>query len=676
MADLNLKEIQRQIDEIKKSLGQLGDNDFANKLMAQLSNLGKSFVAAGSKARIAKDHLAKLADIKISPELSNSLKNLGKKVGEVMAAQRLGLLGVGKELKNLGGGWSSVGNEFASAETSFKQFDKALKLLPESLRKTFDGKILEGIKKLGEDTAKAADQFNNLEASFMKRAAAAGQFSMMLEGMGSSIDNLGNTTLGYIGNLKALANESGLTIGQVAKFEDSLKELPDRLDTFSTKVAGPGGVGAKMSMFAARVRLAAGTGQSLSKVIQLQTQAFDNLGIKGEGALKFISNMSVAADKLGLPLRTVQEYTNSAADSFKFFGDNTKGVLEILGRFSDALKGSNIGPRAISQLVQGVTRNISQMTIAQRAFTSGMAGGVGGLRGAFKMSLALEKGDLGAVFQDVEKSLRRQFGRRIVGLEEAAATEGGARQYTKQLQLLTQGPNAIAQNERQAQLIIRALKQQDPGEFAKILKQEDKNLADKVDLGTKIQERHSSQFNSMINELELIKVSTSKTAAELAREVLPGRAERMKETREDAFPQAKGTSPRRSALQVFRSYSVATVSSTKKLKEFAKSLGTAIMALKKKIEPADEKQEPAKEGRGKEVPAATGRPKLGAVVPQAASITPGRRTTTEPQAPPAARQDTRELRLNITCETCGDAIAQKAIKNYADRRRKIDSGLL
>jgi len=76
MADLNLKEIQRQIDEIKKSLGQLGDNDSANKLMAQFSNLEKSFVAAGSKARIVKDRLVEIANVKMTPELSNFIKNL------------------------------------------------------------------------------------------------------------------------------------------------------------------------------------------------------------------------------------------------------------------------------------------------------------------------------------------------------------------------------------------------------------------------------------------------------------------------------------------------------------------------------------------------------------------------------------------------------------------------
>jgi hypothetical protein len=366
----------------------------------------------------------------------------------------------------------------------------------------------------------SADKAKAFESAILASAAANGEYGQLLSEVGDDFSNLEDKMVSMIDATLQVANASGLTTTEVSKMQAGLNKIQGAL---STNFDSLGGVNGKTSMFEATLRLATGSGIKFEEAVNDLDFAFQNYNTTGEKALTFIARMSEVSKDIGLPLKNVKDFTKSAGEGFKFFGDNSQSVLNILGKFGPALKESGLGPKAIQELTQNMIGNIGQLNTASRAFISSTSGGPGGLRGSAQIELLKTQGRLDEVQQMVEKSLRQQFGGKIVTLEDAAKSDSAAAQYEKQKQLLMSGPAKIASSEGEARAIIDAMAK---GKTASIVgkeetaKEGDKALTTFLDAGNQIQERNYNELVVHSNYLDTLVQLNSVNANKDIRKIL------------------------------------------------------------------------------------------------------------------------------------------------------------
>lgn len=388
----------------------------------------------------------------------------------------------------------------------------------------------------------SADKAKAFESAMRSSAAANGEYGQLLSEVGDDFSNLEDKMVSMIDATLQVANASGLTTTEVSKMQAELNKIQGAL---STNFDSLGGVNGRTSMFEATLRLATGSGIKFEEAVNDLDFAFQNYNTTGEKALTFIARMSEVSKDIGLPLKNVKDFTKSAGEGFKFFGDNSQSVLNILGKFGPALKESGLGPKAIQELTQNMIGNIGQLNTASRAFISSTSGGPGGLRGSAQIELLKTQGRLDEVQQMVEKSLRQQFGGKIVTLEDAAKSDSAAAQYEKQKQLLMSGPAKIASSEGEARAIIDAMAK---GKTASIVgkeetaKEGDEALTTFLDAGNQIQERNYNELVVQSNYLDTLVQLSSVNANKDIRKILgspfedQGRRDRFKtESAENQF---------------------------------------------------------------------------------------------------------------------------------------------
>lgn len=308
-------------------------------------------------------------------------------------------------------------------------------------------KVVDGLKKFGEPGAEAIDNVRGMEVAFLRSATAGGNLENAMNGVGESFESI-DAKMAQYGNMAAIVgNANNLTAGQTIQFMTALNRIPGALEQ---------NVG-KMNMMDAVLKVSAGTFRDSGQVIGMLEEYYKQLGVSGEDTLQIISRTTAAATAMRMPVELMDSFVKDAADTFKLFGNNTQGAIDIMARFGPALKDSGLGPEAIKEVVKGITQGIGQMNIAQKSFLSAQTGGKGGLAGGYQIDLLLKQGKIDEVYGKIEQSLRGIAGGRIVKLEDAAKDQGAAAQFTKQIQLLTSGPFKIAQNEAQAQRILEVL---------------------------------------------------------------------------------------------------------------------------------------------------------------------------------------------------------------------------
>jgi hypothetical protein len=249
------------------------------------------------------------------------------------------------------------------------------------------------------------------------------------------------------------------------------------------------------------MKIGTGTGVGFSRTLEDISFQYLELGTSGKEALDYTARLSASSQTLRMPMENIRSYAEGAARSFRYLGDNTQSAINIFERFAPTLQKSGLGVRAISDLIGGVTSNISQMGIAQKSFLSSQTGGPGGLQGGYQIELLMKQGKVDEVYKKVEDSLRKQFGGRIVTLEEAAKDNRAAGQFTKQVQLLTQGPTKIAGSEQEAYKILDVLAKGGP-EKAKPLTDQGGAFRSALETGDKLQERQVNILTQLENQTE------------------------------------------------------------------------------------------------------------------------------------------------------------------------------
>jgi hypothetical protein len=250
----------------------------------------------------------------------------------------------------------------------------------------------------------------------------------------------------------------------------------------------------------AAMKIAQGTGQDFKDVVNQLNTTFRDFGTIGEEPLQIIARISDASQNLRMPLDLVKSYVTGASSSFKMFGQNAQGAINILERFTPALAESGAGPEMIKDLVSGVTEGIRSMGIAEKAFLSAQTGGAKGLQGSYQIDLALKQGKVDEVYQKVEQNLRKQFGGRIVTLEEAAKDSRAAGQFTKQIQMLkSPALGGIAKSDAEAERLLDVFsKVKKPGEKVSI-KTPEESFKAAMSVGDKLQERQYNVLTQINN---------------------------------------------------------------------------------------------------------------------------------------------------------------------------------
>ncbi len=490
--------IQNKSSQAIDSLGGLQNK--ANQVTQTLQNLGSS----------ALQSLQHFEDFdKIS--LQNLTKNLARNQTELVnITSQIGLIGLSLRSNFKPEAFSVLGEaakeSTADIDETLESINKLLGFRPEKddpLSRTV--RTIENLIRLGDPT-------KQVEMGLIATSAASGELGDLLENVGEDLSGLTLKAEKYSRITYDLANASGLNQKQVSQYARQLMSIPGAMDTSIESFEK--GID-DLHLLDAAMKIGTGTGIGFTRVAEDLAFQYQELGTTGREALEYTTRLSSVSQQLRLPLEGIRSYAESAAKSFRFLGDNTQGTLDIFERFAPALQEGGLGARAINDIIGDVSSNISQLGLAQKAFLSSQTGGPGGLQGGYQIDLLLKQGKVDQVYQKVEESLRKQFGGRIVTLEEAASDSRAAGQFTKQVQLLTQGPTKIASSEQEAYrlLDVFAKGQKTTGEF----KSPTEAFESALKTGDALQERQTNILSKVLNEQERATQLASISAYNLTR---------------------------------------------------------------------------------------------------------------------------------------------------------------
>jgi hypothetical protein len=306
--------------------------------------------------------------------------------------------------------------------------------------------------------------------------------------------------------LKDANKDTNLGTQTLTGYWSTLGQIPNILNEMNVSLPGSS---KSLNILSASIQMATGSGRDYKGLIEDLKRSTIEFGLSTSQAFSFVAKISDLSNQLKAPLEDVRKNLMETATSFTKFADTgeasakqSAGIAEIMNRYGQALKNTGMTAQASLSLVSGMTKSITELTIAQKSFLSQQSGGPGGLRGAFSIENMLRKGETLKVFEMVRSQMKKQFGGNIVSLEEASKSEASATQLQKQILMLQQGPLAkLAKNDQEAYRILEAFKDMDKGKA--IPKELSKNLAvEQIDRGKKVQELSKTPLSELKTTLE------------------------------------------------------------------------------------------------------------------------------------------------------------------------------
>jgi hypothetical protein len=352
-----------------------------------------------------------------------------------------GLLPISTDLfKNLGEAGTKAG---ASIATSFASIKPIIDKLP-------------GLEKLAPNIDKwvsATDQIQSLRLGVIGSAAASGDLNNILERTGTDLGHLSDLTEYYNERIYDTAQASGLSTKTVAGYAANLRQIPGAL---VQNIENIDGMNNSMTMLDATIKIATAWQMDHAKVVDNLNYAYRNFGTTGKDALSFVSRMAALSQGLHMPMDILERSTKGVGNAFKFMGDNTQSAMSIMADFGPALMKSGIGPDAVGEIVESMTKGVGQLDIAHKAFISGASGGPGGLAGAFKIERMIEEGKMKEVMDMTMNAMKAQFGGKgAVTLEDVDKRPEMAGELLKQREFLKQF--GVAASDQQAYKILEAM---------------------------------------------------------------------------------------------------------------------------------------------------------------------------------------------------------------------------
>jgi hypothetical protein len=379
---------------------------------------------------------------------------------------------------------------------------------------SFPDSVIAGANNFFANAA-AAEKMQN---AFIGLAASTGTMNELFDENGLKLKNLSSLTATFTEMVNKSAAANGMDTKEVFGYASALGTIPGFMKSIITSGDG---AATQTDGLTTAMKLMSGSGKSMGVVTDELTKGFEDLANangkltsqqSAQKSAEFFATISNAAQTLGLRFTDVQKVMNDVAQTFKFTGDNTAAAANILGRYSGALQSTGLTSQAAAELTGDMIKQVSGLTVAQKAYISSQSGGPGGLQGAFKLEEMMREGKTDQVMEMIEKVMRKKMGGNIVSLKEAANDPAAVAQFMKQRTMLQSGIFGIGKNstDEQATHILEALKNKDTKSFAEM--SGSKGLDTVMEKGNEIQKENNNMFKNMVQSLQQISAATALTA--------------------------------------------------------------------------------------------------------------------------------------------------------------------
>lgn len=422
-------------------------------------------------------------------------------------------------LNTFGGQWKSISETFKNSGGALGGLIKQAESMANSFGRSLPDAAKTSVSALETfmgTMLRSADNTLKAQNALVQYAGKTGNLSALFAAAGPNLSNMNELISQQRIALLDSAQAVNLLPEEVEKYYDKLGSIPG---AFTASVTASDGVIARsggnmsktVSMLSATILTAIGSGRSYESVMQDLNTAFKNYGLTGESALKFSASMRKISDDNAISIDTVQSALSATANEFGRFaqaGDTasrmSQGLAENMDLYTDALKKAGMTGDAAANTYVKLGKNISDMSIAQKAFLSQQTGGPGGLQGAFQIEKMLKDGDIKGVMDKVRKQMLQMTGE-AVSIEEAANSPAAASRLTRQREILKQGPlGSMASNDQDASRILEAFSNMGKGKAPDT--DFSKTLGTTMDHGLDLQ-------GQSLTELQKINIATAKMAA-------------------------------------------------------------------------------------------------------------------------------------------------------------------
>lgn len=346
--------------------------------------------------------------------------------------------------------------------------------------------------------AASADSALNLQTGILQMAGATGNLGRMYQEAGGSLGNLNQVIMKQRALMDDVAQATGASTSQVAGF---YKMLGDAIPGATSKeITSTDNAGRSFNNLRAVMTLASGTGREVQAVINNLTTAWETYGLEGEEALQFTARMSELSNKFGVNLSYTEGFMKKNAEAFKMISDNADNAALSFNRMFEPLRQTGLSAKESADLIGRMTTQMSNLSIAQKAFISARTGGPGGIRGALGIEQMLRDGDVSGVMEKVQSSLKQQFGGKIYSLQEAQQSDFAASQFVKQRELLKSDAfGKLAGNDAEATRILEAFKK---GTTPTDLQDGRSLMNDTLAKGQDVQERSYTVLTKILGAVE------------------------------------------------------------------------------------------------------------------------------------------------------------------------------
>ncbi len=368
--------------------------------------------------------------------------------------------------------------------------------------------------------SKSVDNVARLRDTYIQMQGAAGGLTGVWARSGGSLQNLNGIVDEQQRKINGIVGVTGIAKEKVIEYYQSLGKIPGAL---SEQIAKTGETKGVMDGLVARTRIAAATGREFKDVQADTTKALHAYNITGADALTYVSRMTELNGKFGMELSDTQGFMNDTAESFKYIGNEAEGSAKVFNKLMTAFKETGLSANASKELIAGFTKQIGNLSIAQKSFLSSQTGGSGGLVGGFQIEKMLRDGKIDEVFDKVQKQMTRQFGK-IVSIDEAAKSPQAASQLVRQRAMLQGGPlGSFAKDDASAQRILDAFKKGQKIDV-KELSKGDELVNKNLDIGKAWQDKTLTVMHSGNTLLESIRDSGAIVANRLMEDTFTGAA--------------------------------------------------------------------------------------------------------------------------------------------------------
>lgn len=380
----------------------------------------------------------------------------------------------------------------------------------------------------------SADNIKKLENSMIQMTLAGSGMQDLLDAVGSDFQNVDKVTDNYAKTLnKTTAALGGSKAAQelAANYMATINKMPGGLAllTAKTEIAGK-----QTDLLVETLNIASISGrkeeevlEDITKVLHGYKSALDQSNDTAGAAATLQARMATIAGTLHANIQDVRGALMESTDAFKMFvmngasaSDMTKGMADAMENYVSSLESVGVPAGNAIEMFKNYTGVMKGMTLGQQSFLSTMSGGAGGLRGAFQIQDKIAKGDFDSLRSQVENTMKRMTGP-ILSREDAMKSEAAASNYTRQIQLLQQGPlGSLAKSLPEAEALLKAMKEGTKLPTDLKDKTSDNKAQDALKAGQKIQQDSYTELTKANASLNALVIQAGLANKKTVKEVL------------------------------------------------------------------------------------------------------------------------------------------------------------